>query len=116
MLRTELLNSNNTAAKNTADSIASLRSELTNSTQNAVKNMGDMIATNQQGFSTAQSEKLSHFEDRLKTFSLENEQKLSWILIALIIFGIVDKIMAVPTSVLTVLIYRLASLPFLPFV
>lgn len=76
VLRTELLNSNNTAAKNTADSIASLRSELTNSTQNAVKNMGDMIATNQHGFSTAQSEKLSHFEDRLKTFSLENEQKL----------------------------------------
>ena len=54
--------------------------------------------------------------DELYQKQLENEQKLSWILIALIIFGIVDKIMAVPTSVLTVLIYRLASLPFLPFV
>ena len=76
VLRTELLNSNQAAAKNTAEMISSLRTELTGSTQTAVKNMGDMINTNQQSFSTAQSEKLSHFEDRLKTFSLENEQKL----------------------------------------
>ena len=56
--------------------LAELRTEIVNSTQSSVKNMGDMIAVNQQSFSAAQSEKLGHFEDRLKTFSLENEQKL----------------------------------------
>ena len=53
-----------------------MRTEIVNSTQNSVKNMGDMIAMNQQSFSAAQSEKMSHLEDRFKTFSLENEQKL----------------------------------------
>lgn len=62
--------------KNSVGELSSLRSEIVSSTQNSVKNMGDMIATNQQNFSTAQSEKLSHFEERLKTFSLESEQKL----------------------------------------
>ncbi|MBQ6335917.1 MAG: DNA recombination protein RmuC [Ruminococcus sp.] len=62
--------------KNSSEEIAALRTELVNTTQNSVKNMGEMISVNQQSFSTAQSEKLSHFEDRLKTFSLENEQKL----------------------------------------
>ena len=76
VLRTEILNANQASAKNTADMISSLRTELTGSTQTAVKNMGDMIATNQQSFSSSQSEKLTHFEERLKTFSLENEQKL----------------------------------------
>ena len=56
--------------------ISALRQELTASTQNSIKNMGDMIAVNQQSASAAQSEKLGHIEDRLKTFSLENEQKL----------------------------------------
>lgn len=37
--------------------------------QSTVKNMGDMISTNQ-------SEKMSQLEERIKTFSLENEQKL----------------------------------------
>ena len=64
--------------KNKADGseIAELRRELTATTQNTVKTMGDMISTNQQASSAAQSEKLGHIEDRLKTFSLENEQKL----------------------------------------
>ena len=64
--------------KNKTDSseIAELRRELTATTQNTVKTMGDMISTNQQASSAAQSEKLRHIEDRLKTFSLENEQKL----------------------------------------
>ena len=62
--------------KNSSEEIAALRTELVNTTQNSVKNMGEMISVNQQSFSTTQSEKLSHFEDRLKTFSLENEQKL----------------------------------------
>ena len=37
--------------------------------QSTVKNMGDMISANQ-------TEKMSQLEERLKTFSLENEQKL----------------------------------------
>ncbi len=53
-----------------------LRQELMTSTQQSVKNMGDMIASNQQSFAQAQDQKLSAMEERLKTFSLENEQKL----------------------------------------
>lgn len=53
-----------------------LRQELTASTQQSVKSMGDMIAENQRAFSQSQQEKLSGVEERLKTFSLENEQKL----------------------------------------
>ncbi|WP_407385323.1 DNA recombination protein RmuC [Ruminococcus sp.] len=75
-LRAEIANAAQSSAKNTADQITALRSEIVNTTQSSVKNMGDMIAVNQQSFSSAQSEKLSHFEERLKTFSLENEQKL----------------------------------------
>ena len=62
--------------KNDAAELSSLRQEIVASTQSSVKNLGDMIAQNQQGSSAAQSEKLGHMEDRLKTFSLENEQKL----------------------------------------
>lgn len=49
-----------------------LRQELTASTQNTVKNMGEMIAENQKTSS-------ANLENRLKTFSLENEQKLDLI-------------------------------------
>lgn len=59
-----------------AEELSSLRQEITISTQNSVKNLGEMIASNQQGFRSSQSEQLSALEDRLKTFSLENEQKL----------------------------------------
>ncbi|MEE1218458.1 MAG: DNA recombination protein RmuC [Ruminococcus sp.] len=55
---------------------AQLRQELSLQTQTSIKNMGDMIAINQQNFSQQQTEKLVQMEDRLKTFSLENEQKL----------------------------------------
>ncbi len=58
---------------------SALRQEITNSTQQSVKSMGDMIALNQQNFSQNQSEKMGHIEERLKTFSLENEQKLELI-------------------------------------
>ncbi len=75
-LRDEIEKSTQMTMKNTNDEIAALRTEVITSTQNSVKNMGEMIATNQQSFSASQSEKLLHFEDRLKTFSLENEQKL----------------------------------------
>ena len=62
--------------KASTEELSAVRTEIVNSTQNSVKNMGDMIAMNQQSFSAAQSEKMSHLEDRFKTFSLENEQKL----------------------------------------
>ena len=53
-----------------------LRQELTASTQNSVKNMGEMLVANQQTFSQSQEEKMSRLEERIKTFSLQNEQKL----------------------------------------
>lgn len=62
--------------KRKLDNSAELRRDIVSSTQESVKNMGEMISVNQQSFSSSQSEKLSHFEERLKTFSLENEQKL----------------------------------------
>ncbi|MBQ7503742.1 MAG: DNA recombination protein RmuC [Clostridia bacterium] len=49
-----------------------LRQELTASTQQSVKSMGDMISENQKQFAQSQ-------ENRMKTFSLENEQKLDLI-------------------------------------
>ena len=59
-----------------SEQMAQLRQEIVSSTQESVKNMGEMISVNQQSFSSAQTEKLNQFENRLKTFSLENEQKL----------------------------------------
>lgn len=59
-----------------AQQLSTLRQELTQSTQQSVKNLGDMISLNQQNFATSQNEKSKAIEERLKTFSLENEQKL----------------------------------------
>lgn len=53
-----------------------LRQELQVQTQSSVKNMGDMLLGSQSSFSQSQTEKLAQIEQRLKTFSLENEQKL----------------------------------------
>lgn len=53
-----------------------LRQELSSQTQMSVKTMGDMLLENQRSFSQHQSEKMSQIEERMKTFSLENEQKL----------------------------------------
>ena len=64
--------------KNTQQ-LSALRQELTMSTQQSVKNMGEMIATNQRDFAQSQAEKSKAIEERLKTFSLENEQKLELI-------------------------------------
>lgn len=55
---------------------STLRQELNSQTQLSVKNLGDILAENQRNFSINQSEKFAQLEDRLKTFSLENEQKL----------------------------------------
>ncbi len=59
--------------------LSMLRQELTASTQQSIKSMGDMISDNQQQSAKAQQEKLDTLESRMKTFSLENEQKLDLI-------------------------------------
>lgn len=57
--------------KNQSDSEALSRfsRDIIAANQSSVKNMGEMIAS-------SQSEKLGHMEQRIQTFSLENEQKL----------------------------------------
>ena len=55
---------------------STLRQELTSATQISVKNLGDMIYANQYAYAINQSKSLNQLEERLKTFSLENEQKL----------------------------------------
>ncbi len=59
--------------------LSNLRQELVQSTQQSVKNMGDMISQNQQNFAQSQNDNSKAIEERLKTFSLENEQKLELI-------------------------------------
>lgn len=55
---------------------SALRQELTSSTQMSVKNLGDMIGANQNAYAISQSKSLAQLEERLKTFSLTNEQQL----------------------------------------
>lgn len=55
--------------KEVASQMSVQRQELSVHIQSTVKNMGDMISANQ-------TEKMSQLEERIKTFSLENEQKL----------------------------------------
>ncbi len=55
---------------------AILRQEVAGNVQQTVKNLGDMISMNQTNASQSQSEKMAQLEERFKTFSLENEQKL----------------------------------------
>lgn len=62
-----------------AQQLSTLRQEISASTAQSVKNLGDMISLNQQNFAQSQAEKSKAIEDRLKTFSLENEQKLELI-------------------------------------
>lgn len=56
-----------------------LRQELLGVTQGSIKNMGDMLRDNQISATQSQQDKLTGLEQRLKTFSLENEQKLDLI-------------------------------------
>ena len=56
-----------------------LRQELLSSTQSSMKNIGDILSENQKNFTISQQEKFDTLENRLKTFSLENEQKLDLI-------------------------------------
>ena len=55
---------------------SALRQELSSSTQMSVKNLGDMIAASQNAYAISQSKSLAQPEERLKTFSLTNEQQL----------------------------------------
>ena len=55
---------------------SALRQELTSSTQMSVKNLGYMIASSQNAYAISQSKSLAQLEERLKTFSLTNEQQL----------------------------------------
>ncbi len=59
--------------------LSMLRQELSQSVATSVKNMGDMISLNQQNFANIQAESSKAIEERLKTFALENEQKLELI-------------------------------------
>lgn len=58
---------------------STLRQELSSQTQNSIERMGNMIFENQRSFSQSQAEKSTQLEQRIKTFSLENEQKLELI-------------------------------------
>lgn len=73
-------NSNNEEFKRLEQTIrneqSALRQELTSSTQMSVKNLGDMIAASQNAYAISQSKSLAQLEERLKTFSLTNEQQL----------------------------------------
>lgn len=58
---------------------AILRQEISTGIQQSVKTMGDMISLNQQQATENQTRQMAQLEERFKTFSLENEQKLELI-------------------------------------
>ncbi len=55
---------------------SSLRQEMSAQLQSSIKNMGELIAESNRSASQLQTDKMIQIEQRLKTFSLENEQKL----------------------------------------
>lgn len=57
----------------------SLRQEMQKTTQQSISSMGNMLSANQQNFSASQTEKLIQLEQRLGTFSTDNQQKLEQI-------------------------------------
>ncbi len=56
-----------------------LRQEISAATQGSVKSFSEVISRNQEAFAQAQAQKMAQLEERFKTFSLENEQKLDLI-------------------------------------
>ncbi len=58
---------------------ALLRQELTTGVQQSVKSMGEMIAQNQKQSAESSARQMAQFEERFKTFSVEQEQKLELI-------------------------------------
>ena len=73
-------NNHNTSQREIIDAMrqenALLRQELNAQTQLAVRHMGDMLLENQRDFADSQSERTEALENRMKTFSLQNEMKL----------------------------------------
>lgn len=57
----------------------SLRQEMQKTTQQSIASMGNMLSANQQNFSASQTEKLIQLEQRLGTFSSDNQQQLEQI-------------------------------------
>ena len=58
------------------NSNSALRQEISSIIQISIKNMGDILSQSQRVGDEGQLQRLSQLENRLKTFSLENEQKL----------------------------------------
>lgn len=58
------------------NSNSALRQEISSIIQISIKNMGDILSQSQRAGDEGQLQRLSQLENRLKTFSLENEQKL----------------------------------------
>lgn len=58
------------------DQNSRLRMELQSGVQSSVKTLGDLLNDGQHQSAASQSRRLSQMEERLQTFSLENEQKL----------------------------------------
>ncbi|MBE6738329.1 MAG: DNA recombination protein RmuC [Ruminococcaceae bacterium] len=63
-------------SENSSKDAQALRQEVSQNVQQSVKNLGDILSLNQQNAAASQNEKMIGFEERFKTFSLENEQKL----------------------------------------
>ncbi len=55
---------------------SALRQEMTAQLQSSITNMGQLISDGQRNSAQLQTDKMVQIEQRLKTFSLENEQKL----------------------------------------
>lgn len=71
-----VLNKNNKMKNNSEEELNLISKKVSESTVSGVKLMSDMINQNQVNMAQSQKEKLEQMESRLKTFSLENEQKL----------------------------------------
>ncbi len=72
-------NSEDTAvsvARELERSNSTLRQEISTQLQSSIANMGQLISDSQRNSAQLQTDKMVQIEQRLKTFSLENEQKL----------------------------------------
>ena len=60
----------------TEQRLEAMQQKLTAQTQTSVKTMGDLLLDNQQTFAAGQLERMSALEEHMRSFSLQNEQKL----------------------------------------
>ncbi len=72
-----LSNQQNKLRQELSDQDRHQRQEISSSVQNSFSALGQILSENLSNTTNAQSDRLAAMEDRLKTFSLENEQKLS---------------------------------------